>query len=201
MKFLDVTTINPNPIEQFKRWFEEAQIANVPMPEAMTLSTVSADDKPSARMVLLKEVNEQRFIFFTNYLSRKGMELELNRQAALVFYWQGLERQVRIEGTVERTSEEASDAYYQTRPRDSQLSAIISPQSKMVTGREELERLFEEAKLKFEGKAIPRPKHWGGYCVTPNRIEFWQGREGRLHDRVEYCLLEDGSWLIQRLAP
>ncbi|MBI5216957.1 MAG: pyridoxamine 5'-phosphate oxidase [Ignavibacteriae bacterium] len=198
---LDTTTIHPNPIQQFKNWFEEAQTSGIAMPEAMSLATVSIDGKPSSRMVLLKEVNEHGFMFFTNYNSRKGKELEQNPNVALLFYWQPLERQVRIEGTVEKVSAEHSDAYFQTRPRNSQLSAFISAQSEVVSSREELERLYSEAEKKFEGAAVSRPEHWGGYLVKPNRMEFWQGREGRLHDRVECVLQESGEWKIQRLAP
>ncbi len=199
--YLDSTTVNPDPILQFKQWFEETQQSSIAMPEAMTLATVSLDGKPSARMVLLKEVNEHGFVFFTNYNSRKGKDLERNPNVALLFYWQILERQVRIEGMVEKVSDEISDTYFQTRPRNSQLSALISAQSEVVSGREELERLYIEAEKKFEGQAIPRPQHWGGYCLKPTRIEFWQGRDGRLHDRIEYIKQNNGDWLIQRLAP
>ncbi len=198
--YLETTTVHPNPIQQFRNCFEEAQAFGIAMPEAMALATVSPDGKPSTRMVLLKEVNEHGFIFFTNYNSRKGKELEHNPNVALLFHWQSLERQVRIEGMVEKVSAEISDAYFQTRPRNSQLSAFISSQSEVVSSREELERLYSEAEMKFDGYAVPRPEHWGGYLVKPNRMEFWQGREGRLHDRIEYVFL-NGVWKIQRIAP
>lgn len=201
MNFLDVATVNPDPVRQFKQWYEDAYSAGIRLPEAMTLATVSRAGIPAARMVLLKEVDEKGFVFFTNYRSRKGNELIGNPNAALVFFWNVLERQVRIEGTVEKISAQESNEYFRTRPRESQLSASISPQSEIVSSREELEQWFEQVSREFEGKEIPRPEHWGGYRVKPNRIEFWQGREGRLHDRIEYRLLEDGVWLIRRLAP
>jgi pyridoxamine 5'-phosphate oxidase len=199
--YLDTKTVHINPIQQFNIWFDEAQASGITMPEAMSLATVSVDGKPSSRMVLLKEVNEHGFIFFTNYNSRKGKELVHNPNVALLFHWQPMERQVRIEGTVEKVSDEISEAYFQTRPRNSQLSAYISAQSEVVSGREELKRLYNDAEKKFEGHPIPRPEHWGGYLVKPARLEFWQGREGRLHDRVEYILQDNGVWKIQRLAP
>ncbi|MBI3194987.1 MAG: pyridoxamine 5'-phosphate oxidase [Ignavibacteriae bacterium] len=198
---LDTSTVHPNPIQQFNVWFEETQASGIAMPEAMSLATVSPEGKPSTRMVLLKEVNERGFVFFTNYNSRKGKELKHNSLVALLFHWQAIERQVRIEGMVEKVSDEISEAYFQTRPRNSQLSVLISAQSEVVSNREELERLYSDVEKKFEGQAVPRPEHWGGYLVKPNRMEFWQGREGRLHDRVEYVLQDNGEWKIQRLAP
>ncbi len=201
MTFLDISTVNHSPIKQFMEWFSDTFSAGVHIPEAMTLATVSREGKPSARIVLLKEVDERGFVFYTNYMSRKGRELESMPYASLAFHWSVQERQVRIEGRVEKVTAEESEAYFRTRPRESQISATISLQSGVVSSREELEQLAREANTLYEGKNVPKPKHWGGFRVKPERIEFWQGREGRLHDRIEYRLLETGVWLIRRLAP
>ncbi|MBI4548419.1 MAG: pyridoxamine 5'-phosphate oxidase [Ignavibacteriae bacterium] len=201
LKPLDERTVHPDPIRQFERWFEEAVKAKLFMPEAMTLATATKDGKPSARLVLLKQVDEKGFVFFGNYNSRKGNELAENPEAALVFYWSELLRQVRIEGLVKQISAEESDQYFRTRPRDSQISAHASPQSKVVGSRAELERLFHELEQRYNNQLVPRPTYWGGYRLKPHRIEFWQSREARLHDRVAYILQSDGSWKIHRLAP
>ena len=201
MKTLDEHAIHHDPLEQFKRWLDEAIAENFRMPNAMTLATVSRDGKPSARIVLLKQVDERGFIFYTNYLSRKGKELSANPFASLTFFWDTLDRQVRAEGSVIKVSEEESNQYFQSRPRDSQISAVISSQSSIVESREELENKWQELEQALTNKPIPRPQHWGGYCLKPASIEFWQGRESRLHDRILYELQNDGSWKISRLAP
>jgi pyridoxamine 5'-phosphate oxidase len=187
-----------DPIEQFAEWWELAQ-AEVPLPDAMTLATVDGGSEPDARMVLLKGFGPDGFRFFTNYESDKGAQLAARPVAALVLYWRELDRQVRIRGTVSRLLAEDSDAYFGSRPRESRIGAIASPQSRPIE-REELDRRFEEADAANPGEKIPRPEHWGGFLVTPRTIEFWQGRSGRLHDRVAYVL--DGErWVANRLAP
>lgn len=199
---LDESTVEPHPIDQFKHWFEEALAADILDPNAMTLATASEEGQPSARIVLLKGVDEQGFRFYTNYRSRKGKELEENPQVALCFYWPPLERQVRIEGTVEKLSRADSEAYFRQRPRLSQLGAWTSRQSRKMASRKALEVSFEEIRQRFEDQEVPLPDFWGGYLVRPKRIEFWQGRSGRLHDRLcyEYEKDEEG-WNIFRLAP
>jgi pyridoxamine 5'-phosphate oxidase len=198
---LDVDSVAADPLVQFRAWFAAAEARGLPAVNAMTLATADAAGRPSARVVLLKELDDRGFVFFTNYDSRKGDELAANPHAALVFYWQPLERQVRVEGAVERIDAAASDAYFAVRPRGSQLGAIASPQSRPVPDRETLEAqvLALEASL---GDAAPtRPPHWGGYRVVPERVEFWQGQPSRLHDRVRYVRQPDGTWDRQRLAP
>ena len=190
-----------NPFEQFQLWFTQAISAQILEPNAMTLTTITEDNKPSARMVLLKELDKQGFVFYTNYESKKGRQIQQNPWAALVFWWAELERQVRIEGRVEKVSEQESDQYFHSRPISSQLGAWASNQSEVIASRELLEQRFEELKQKYEGKIIPRPPHWGGLRVIPTLIEFWQGRPSRLHDRLCYRLLADGSWLRERLSP
>ena len=198
---LDEHTALRNPVDQFKLWFNEANAANLPMANAMTLATSTQDGKPSARIVLLKEVDNRGFTFYTNFNSRKGQELTSNPHAALVFYWPDLGRQVRIEGLVKQISAEESDRYFQTRPRESQISAVVSPQSDVVTSREELERRWKELERQLAGHPVQRPPRWGGYCLKPTSIEFWQNRESRLHDRILYVLQSNGRWTISRLAP
>lgn len=200
---LDERGVDANPIRQFQLWFDEALASGIPMSHAMTLCTVSNDGKPSARMVLLKGVNETGFVFYTNYRSRKARELDANPFAALVFYWEPLERQVRVEGTASRISAAESDNYFQTRPRESQLGAIASPQSEVIQSRSVLEKRFRKLEGQFgdEAEPIKRPDHWGGYRIAPTRIEFWKGRPGRLHDRLLYELTPEGNWFISRLAP
>jgi pyridoxamine 5'-phosphate oxidase len=190
---------DPDPIRQFERWFEDALRARLPLPNAMSLATVSAEGAPSARIVLLKGIERGSFLFYTNYLSRKGRELERRAAACLLFLWSELERQVRIDGTVEKVTSGESDAYYATRPLGARLSAWASAQSETVSTRKMLENAMEEARRRY-GEQPPRPPHWGGYRVIPQEIEFWQGRIDRLHDRLVYR--RSGSvWTIERLAP
>ena len=200
-KALDERIIHPEPINQFREWYDQAISAKLPFADAMALATATRDGKPSVRMVLLKEVDERGFVFYTNHVSRKGKELGVNPRACLLFYWSELNRQVRIEGTVHKISAEESDRYFQTRPRDSQISAVASPQSEVIKSREELERLAEETGRHYENLPVPRPSYWGGYRLKPKSIEFWQSGEAGLHDRILYELQEDGSWKIARLAP
>lgn len=197
---LTESILDPDPIVQFKRWFDDAVAASIPHPDAMALATATKDGKPSARMVLLKGVTGRGFEFYTNYLSRKGRELAENPYAALVFHWDELGRQVRVEGSVERLAAEESDAYFATRPQDNKLSSWSSAQSEPTT-REELDRKFAETKRLFQGRPLPRPQHWGGYRLLPVRIEFWQRRFARLNDRVEYTKNAMRRWSLQRLAP
>lgn len=194
----DRVHLSDEPLEQFAHWFEEAR-AVVPLAEAMTLATVDAECSPDARMVLLKGFGPDGFRFFTNYESAKGYELAANARAAVVLYWRELDRQVRIRGSVERLSPEDSDAYFASRPRDSQLAAAISPQSRPIE-REELERRYEDLTRELGDADVPRPDHWGGYLLRPDVIEFWQGRESRMHDRFVYSRRGD-TWRVQRLAP
>jgi len=198
---LDEANVDPNPINQFRNWFDAAIASGSRLPESMTLATATKDGKPSARVVLLKQVDDQGFVFYTNYRSAKARELDENPQAALVFYWVGLDRQVRVEGTVSRVAAEESDAYFKTRPRESQLGALASPQSEVIGTRALLEKRHDELEQEYRGRDVPRPGHWGGYRLKPARIEFWENRAGRLHDRIVYELQSDGSWTIKRLAP
>ena len=196
---LSENDVLPNPLSQFAQWFGEAQNAQVAEPNAMTLATVNAAGQPSARIVLIKEARNDGVVWFTNYQSRKGADLLHNAQAALLFFWQPLERQVRFEGVVERVSAAESDAYYHSRPVNSRLGAWSSPQSDIITNREVLETNLAHYAAEF-GDEPPRPPHWGGYILKPTYVEFWQGRASRLHDRVAYRLV-DGAWQIVRLAP
>jgi pyridoxamine 5'-phosphate oxidase len=198
---LDENTAEANPLKQFQLWFDAARAAALPLPEAMTLATATKDGRPSARLVLLKQADEQGFVFYTNYGSQKACELEANPQAELVFYWPQLERQVRVDGCVSRVTAEESDEYFQTRPRESQIGALASPQSEVIASRETLDQRFDELEQLYQDRIVERPQHWGGYRVQHNRVEFWQGRPGRLHDRLLYELQPDGSWRITRLAP
>ena len=198
---LDESKVPANPIALFRRWFNEAISSGSKLPDAMNLATATRDGVPSARMVLLKGVEEDGFVFYTNYNSRKAKELDENPRAALVMYWTQLDRQVRVEGGVERTSGDESDEYFQTRPRESQLGALASPQSEVIANREELTKRLHEYEAMFRDRHVPRPAHWGGYRLRPMSIEFWQNREGRLHDRILYQKQADGSWSITRLAP
>ena len=199
-KALVESEVCDDPIDQFLEWFEQALSADLLDANAMTLATASNEGAPSARIVLLKGVDEQGFRFYTNYASRKGKELTTNPQAALCFYWAPLERQVRIEGQVEKISAEQSKAYFQQRPRQSQLSAWASEQSSKVDSRDELVSRFNEVKTRFEDQKVPLPEFRGGFLLRPNRIEFWQGRQGRMHDRICYEKEDDG-WTKCRLAP
>jgi len=197
MKELTEADASKDPIDQFTRWWQEAADSAIDEVNAMTLATASADGFPSARIVLLKAFSAEGFVFFTNYESFKGRQLADNPKACLVFFWKELERQVRITGLVEKVSEMESDEYFLSRPTESRIGAAISPQSRVITNREWLQEKFEKAKTEL----VKRPGHWGGYRVRPVLIEFWQGRPGRLHDRLQYSLNEDGTWTIERLAP
>ena len=201
LETLDEKLVERDPIRQFRLWFDEAVAAKLPMPEAMTLATATPEGRPSARMVLLKQVDDEGFVFFTNYHSAKAVQLESNPYAALVFYWNPLDRQVRVEGKVERTSAEESEQYFQTRPRESQIGAWASPQSSVISGREVLEQRAQELEDYYRDREIECPEHWGGYRLRPDKIEFWKSRVGRLHDRILYELLSDSTWSIKRLAP
>lgn len=196
---LDEADAAADPFAQFQRWFDEAVRAELPTPNAMTLATVAADGAPGARIVLLKGVDQHGFVFYTNYQSRKGRELAVNPRAVLVFHWIELEREVRIEGAVEKTSAAESDAYFSSRPLGSRHAAIASPQSSVVANRAALESRFAEV-AKNQGDAPARPAHWGGYRLNPIAVEFWQGRRNRLHDRLLYTRA-NGRWGISRLAP
>jgi len=193
--------VNENPIKQFSIWFDEAVDAVKADPNAMLLSTVNKDGNPSCRTVLLKGFDDAGFVFYTNYNSRKARHIEQNAAVSLTFYWPGLMRQIHIEGKAEKVSAEKSDAYFKTRPSSSKRSAWASQQSDNVADREQLEKQLKEIEKRFAGKEIPRPPHWGGYCVKPERIEFWQGRLNRLHDRICYVLQENKEWKIERLSP
>ncbi len=197
---LDEKTINRDPIKQFQEWLNDAIAAQLPLPEAMTLATATPDGKPSARMVLLKQVDEDGFVFFTNYNSAKAAQLDANPYAALVFYWSRLDRQVRVEGAVIRTSAQESRDYFRTRPRESQIGAWASAQSEVISGREALEQRAQELEALYCDREIDCPEFWGGYRLKPERIEFWKSRVGRLHDRILYVRDADG-WSITRLAP
>jgi len=196
------TDLDPDPFVQFERWFDAARAAGIVMPEAMTLATSGMEGEVAARVVLLKSFDHRGFVFFTNYNSRKAKQIHDNPRAALVFWWQSLERQVRIEGAVVRTTEEESDAYFATRPRGSQLGAWASEQSRVLAGRGALDARFEELSTTYKDVPIPRPPHWGGYRVIPLLFEFWQGRADRLHDRFWYRLRSDvKDWVVERLSP
>ena len=192
---------DPDPIQQFERWFEEARAAEPELPEAASLSTAGADGRPSARIVLLKDFDERGFVFYTNYESRKGRELTEKPHAALVFHWRPLKRQISITGSVNRVSHEESQKYHQTRPRGSQVGAHASRQSQVIGSRQVLEERFRELTAEYEGRQIPLPSYWGGYRLVPEAIEFWQGRQDRLHDRLLYTRGSDGLWQIERLSP
>jgi pyridoxamine 5'-phosphate oxidase len=189
-----------NPYAQFKLWFEQAVAAEILEPNAMTIATVTAEGKPSARIVLLKDFDDRGFVFYTNYNSQKGVELQHCPYAALVFLWGDLERQVRIEGKVELVAESEATAYFHSRPASSQLGAWASEQSSIIADRSILEQKLQQLETEYQNTVIPKPPHWGGVRVIPQEIEFWQGRPSRLHDRLRYQLV-DGNWQIDRLAP
>ena len=200
LQSLSENDIVASPFEQFKKWWDEAIASEIDEVNAMTLATVSADGKPSARIVLLKGLNENGFQFYTNYESHKAKEMDSNKNVALIFFWKELERQIRIEGTVTKLSDTESDSYFNSRPTDSKIGAWSSPQSKIIPDRDFLENQVLNTRNNFEGEEITRPPFWGGYAVTPSLIEFWQGRSNRLHDRLQYSKKEN-SWIIERLAP
>jgi pyridoxamine 5'-phosphate oxidase len=192
--------VDKDPFRQFSLWFEQASNAGIMEPNAMSHATVSPDGQPSMRVVLLKGVDDKGFIFFTNYESRKGKDIELNPKSSLLFFWGELERQVRIEGTIEKISQESSKAYFDSRPEGSRIGAWSSNQSEVVASRDVLEARFDENMSRFAGKDIPMPDYWGGYRLVPTMLEFWQGRGSRMHDRIRYRLV-DNTWLIDRLSP
>jgi pyridoxamine 5'-phosphate oxidase len=197
---LDGADLAPDPIEQFRAWLADARAAGIYEPEAMTVSTVDADGRPAARYVLLRGLDDRGYCFYTNYDSAKGRALATNPYAALTFGWLEIHRSVRVEGTVERLSAAESDTYFAARPRAARISAWASPQSQVIAGRDELARASADAERRFDGAEVPRPPHWGGFLVRPERVELWQGRAGRLHDRLRYQRDGDG-WRIERLAP
>jgi pyridoxamine 5'-phosphate oxidase len=197
---LQATEVDANPVDQFLSWFDMAINAEIMEPNAMTLSTIDGN-KPSSRIVLLKGVENEEFVFYTNYKSAKGHQMANSPYVSLNFFWPELERQVRIEGTVQKVDEATSDAYFKSRPRGSQIGAWVSPQSEIIESREVLNKRLEEIELKFKDRDVERPPHWGGYSVKPNLIEFWQGRPSRLHDRIQYTFSEANNWTIERLAP
>ncbi len=199
---LNEQNCNPNPILQFEAWMKDAQAAHLKEPNAMTLATATPEGLPSARVVLLKEVSDAGFVFYTNYASRKSRELEANPFAALTFYWPELERQVRVEGQVRRVAREQSEAYFKTRPRGSRLGAWASHQSEIVPNRETLLAKLQELEAAYAlADDIPAPEFWGGYCLKPDTIEFWKGRPNRLHDRLRYRKKGEQEWTIERLSP
>ncbi len=190
-----------DPFRQFDKWFQEAQAAKLPEPNAMVCSLASRDGKPSSRIVLLKGIDGRGFVFFTNYESRKGRELGENPRASLLFPWIALERQVIVEGAAAKIPAEEADAYFHSRPRANQLGAWASQQSSIVTSRAVLEESLKQLEQKYAGQEVPMPPHWGGYRVSPETVEFWQGRRSRLHDRLRYRRDTKGDWIIERLAP
>ena len=194
-------SILKDPFRQFKKWMEEAILSQVPEPTAMSFATVNLRGRPSVRILLLKGFDERGFCFYSNYNSRKAQEIERNAWSAMTFFWPELERQVRVEGFVTKISVEESDEYFLSRPRESRLGAWASPQSETIPNREYLDEKVGEATNRFESKEVTRPPYWGGYLLSPDRIEFWQGRLSRLHDRILYSLQADSSWKIERLAP
>jgi pyridoxamine 5'-phosphate oxidase len=197
---LSKNDVAPNPIEQFDKWWKEAIAANIDEVNAMSLATCDRNGIPSARIVLLKGIHDDGFVFFTNYTSHKAKDIETNPHVALIFFWKELERQVRVEGHVEKTSDKDSEEYFNSRPRESKIGAWTSRQSEVIPSRRFLQERQESLEEEFSGKEIPRPQFWGGYVVHPEKVEFWQGRPSRLHDRILY-VLEEKSWKILRLAP
>lgn len=198
---LDESNIYKNPLRQFEFWMQEALNADLIEPTAMTLATASSDGLPTARTVLLKKYDKHGYVFYSNYLSRKGLQLTQNPRACLLFFWAELERQVRIEGKIEILDRKESEEYFHSRPFESQISALVSRQSSPVNSREQLEKQYEHLKEKYQDSEVPIPDNWGGYRVVPGRYEFWQGRPGRMHDRIEYQKNTKGKWQVRRLAP
>lgn len=201
LKALDETDLHKDAIQQFEKWWQEALFSEIEEVNAMTLATATANGKPSARIVLLKGFSEDGFVFFSNYHSHKGSQIEDNPFVSIVFFWKELERQVRIEGGITKIIEEVSDVYFNSRPISSRIGAWASPQSKVIASRKVIEENVAELEKSFDGKDIDRPPHWGGYLVKPVMIEFWQGRTSRLHDRIQYTAIADKGWKIERLAP
>jgi pyridoxamine 5'-phosphate oxidase len=197
---LKASEVDANPIDQFLNWFDMALNAEIMEPNAMTLSTIEGN-KPTSRIVLLKGIENEQFVFYTNYNSSKGKQMATSPNVALNFFWPELERQVRIEGNASKVNADTSEAYFKSRPRGSQIGAWVSPQSETIESREILEKRLEEIELKFKNIEVERPPHWGGYTVKPTMLEFWQGRPSRLHDRIQYSLLDSNKWKIERLAP
>lgn len=200
MDELRKSAVDPDPLEQFRRWYADAEAAGIKAPQAMALATSTANGAPSVRMVLLKGADERGFIFFTGYVSRKAGELEANPRAALLFHWDPLGRQVRVEGRVDRVREEESDAYFSTRPRGAQLAAVASRQSSVLRDRAEIDARVAQLAGEHEGGEVPRPEHWGGYRLVPESYEFWQHRDDRMHDRLRYRRA-NGDWVVERLSP
>jgi pyridoxamine 5'-phosphate oxidase len=200
LRSLHESDVASEPFGQFSRWWEEATASDIYEVNAMTLATVSPDGTPSARIVLLKGYDESGFVFYTNYRSHKAADMEANNKVALLFFWKELERQVRIEGIIEKVEAAQSDEYFNSRPEGSKIGAWASPQSTVISSREVIEENVTELEKSFAGKQIDRPPHWGGYAVKPTLVEFWQGRPSRLHDRIQYVLKSNG-WKIERLAP
>ena len=199
---LTETSIRENPMEQFQKWFHEVEASEgVDEPNAMTVSTIGLDGFPKSRVVLMKKFTFEGFIFYTNYRSEKGKAIAANPSVCLSFFWPNMERQVIIKGKAEKIAENLSDGYFESRPKGSQLGAVVSDQSQVVPSREHLEGKLKELEQEYEGKEVPRPDYWGGFLVRPVSIEFWQGRPNRLHDRIRYTLNEDFDWKIERLAP
>jgi len=198
---LSKSDLDPDPIAQFRVWLDDARDAGIRLPEAVALATVDAGGRPSVRHVLLRGLDERGFVFYTNYESRKGRELEGNTRAGMAFYWRELDRQVCVTGTVERTSREESEAYFRTRPREARLGAWASRQSEIASSREELDARYREMDARYSGEDVPLPPNWGGYRLAPEAVEFWKGREHRLHYRFRYTRQSDASWVIERLFP
>lgn len=201
LQSLSEKDVADNPLQQFQKWWDDALNANIDEVNAMTLATATSDGIPSARVVLLKKISDKGFVFFTNYSSFKGQQITENPRACLVFYWKEIERQIRVTGLVEKVNEPESDDYFNSRPFASRIGAWASPQSQVIESREWLEANELKFLQQFNDKSIVRPKHWGGYLVKPVCFEYWQGRPGRLHDRIQYLLMENGNWKIERLAP
>jgi pyridoxamine 5'-phosphate oxidase len=201
LETLNEKDVESNAIQQFNKWWKEAIASSIDEVNAITLATASPVGKPSARIVLLKGFDERGYVFFTNYESHKGKELAVNPHACIVFFWKELERQIRVEGTIEKVSDAESDEYFFSRPAGSQVGAWASPQSTMIPGREVIEANVKKYTLQFQLQPLQRPGHWGGYRLKPQLVEFWQGRESRLHDRLQYTLQENSAWKIERLAP
>jgi pyridoxamine 5'-phosphate oxidase len=201
LRSLEEANVDGNPIKQFETWWQQAIESKIDEPNAMTLSTSSNSGQPSSRIVLLKGIEHNGFVFYTNYESRKGHQIQINPLVSLVFFWKELERQVSIEGSAKKVSSDQSDLYFSSRPLDSKIGAWSSPQSEVIASRDVLENNVADYTGKFQSLDIPRPPFWGGYIVEPNMIEFWQGRPGRLHDRLRYTINEKKLWTIERLAP